>query len=157
MRSLCRAACCPLGRRPVVGGVLRLETSADVTLTLASTSPGAEQYVLRVLEPVLGATRVAATLPWRSAPTQINVWRGAHVWHVANTTKGAGTRMQQAGAATAPGPEAVVEFEALPGLDYLIERQCVRSMDAGYNDGRGGWLCKLDQPYDHHDDRVDEL
>jgi hypothetical protein len=112
---------------------IRLATSTNVTLTLSS--PADQQYVLRVLEPVLGATLVTAILPWSSPPTQVNVWRGAHVWHVANTSLSSGEA------------EPVIEFEALPGEDYLIERQCIRSMKAGYNDGKGGWLCDPDHPY----------
>ena len=115
------------------GSNVRLDASANVTLTLRS--PAREQYVVRVLEPILGATTITAKLPWSSPPTQVNVWRGAHVWHVANTSLGRGT------------PEPTVVFEALPGEDYLIERQCIRSPKAGYNDGKGGWLCNPDEPY----------
>ena len=81
---------------------------------------------------------LSLTLPWGvPLPVQVNVWRGAHVWHVANSTKSA------AGAERQP----VVEFEVLPGLDYLIERECIRSSKAGYNDGKGGWLCSPGHPY----------
>jgi hypothetical protein len=61
---------------------------------------------------------IAAVLPWSSPPTQVNVWRGAHVWHVANTSPSSGEL------------KPVIKFEALAGLDYqvLIERQCIRSM-----------------------------
>ena len=112
---------------------LSIATSANVTLTLKSL--GKEQYVIRVLEPVLGPTMITAVLPWKnSAPAQINVWRGAHVWHVSNTSLNSGVM------------EPVIEFEALPGLDYLIERQCIRSPKAGYNDGKGGWLCDPAHP-----------
>jgi hypothetical protein len=47
----------------------------------------------------------------------VNVWQGAHAWHVANGS-------------------ASVHFEALPGEQYLIERQCPWT-DAG----GGGWYC----------------
>jgi hypothetical protein len=55
---------------------------------------------------------IAAVLPWSSPPTQVNVWRGAHVWHVANTSPSSGEL------------KPVIKFEALAGLDYqvLIER-----------------------------------
>lgn len=112
---------------------LRIVASTNVTLTLRS--PGQERYIIRILEPVIGATKVTVALPWASPPKQVNVWRGAHVWHVANTSLDSGEA------------EPIVNFEALPGLDYLIERQCVRSMKAGYSDGKGGWLCDPSQPY----------
>ena len=111
---------------PKVG--LRVHASQNVTMTLRSPSIG--QYVVHVLSPVVSTTVLTVNLPWHApAPTQINVWRGSHVWHVTNTTLGSGMM----------SPEIV--FEALPGHDYLIERFCVRSMKAGYNDGKGGWLC----------------
>lgn len=111
---------------------LSISTSATVTLTLRS--PGQEQYVIRVLD-ALTPTIVTAVLPWRTPPAQVNVWRGAHVWHVANTSL------------SAKAAEPVIEFEALPGRDYLIERQCIRSSKAGYGDGKGGWLCDPAHPY----------
>ena len=121
---------------------LQILASQNVTLTLKS--PAKEQYVLRVHEgSALGPTMITAVLPWSSPPTQVcanaacsqpsltsratgviaprqvNVWRGAHVWHVANTSLGSGEL------------KPVIKFEALAGLDYLIERQCIRSMKAG--------------------------
>ena len=79
-------------------------------------------------------------------PTQINVWRGAHVWHVANTTirpeqhlpdkLSAGADPRGQGRAQ-EAIDFTVHFEALPGLDYLIERQCIRSMKAGYVTRKG--------------------
>ena len=68
---------------------------------------------------------IAAVLPWSSPPTQVNVWRGAHVWHVANTSLSSGEL------------KPVIKFEALAGLDYLIERQCIHSMKAGCGKRRG--------------------
>jgi hypothetical protein len=112
---------------------LRIATSSNVTLTVRATAQ--EQYVVRVHEPALEPVMVTAVLPWSSPPTQVNVWRGAHVWHVANTSLNSGDW------------EPVVEFEALPGLDYVVERQCIRSTKAGYNDGQGGWLCNPSHPF----------
>lgn len=123
---------------------LRTKYGSNVTLTMRSLQrdTGLEQYTLRVqeLEPARRGQPVmlSLTLPWGvPLPVQVNVWRGAHVWHVANSTKSA------AGAERQP----VVEFEVLPGLDYLIERECIRSSKAGYNDGKGGWLCSPGHPY----------
>ena len=92
-----------------------------------------------------GPAVLEAALPWSSTPRQVNVWRGARVWHVANSSAGS----------------SAVRFEALPGLDYMIERLCFWSASAGYGPtqaspspadprtgGRprvgatvGGWLC----------------
>ena len=111
---------------PKVG--IRVHATQNVTMTIRSSSVG--QYVVRVQSPVVSTAMLTLTLPWKApAPMQINVWRGSHVWHVTNTTLGSGVL----------SPEIV--FEALPGHNYLIERFCVRSMKAGYNDGKGGWLC----------------
>ena len=113
---------------------IRIITSANVTLTIKS--PSKEQYILRIHSSSVGSkpTMVTIMLPWDTPPPkQVNVWRGSHVWHVANTTLNAGNL------------EPIIHFEALLGLDYLIERQCIRSMKAGYGDG--GWLCNPGQPY----------
>jgi len=118
---------------------------SNLTLTLRSlqSDTGLEQYTLRAVEmeparrgqPVI----VSLSLPWSTPlPVQVNVWRGAHVWHVANSSKVVNRRAQQ---------PPIVEFEVLRDRDYLIERQCVRSMKAGYGDGKGGWLCNPDRPY----------
>ena len=116
----------------VPGSSLRLVT--DATVTLSVKTKATEQYILRVHDAIT-PTMVTATLPWSTPPTQVNVWRGAHVWHVANTTLNSGVA------------EPAVVFEALPGEDYIIERQCVRSMKAGYGDGKGGWLCNPAHPF----------
>jgi hypothetical protein len=110
---------------------LQIATSQNVTLSLKS--PSKEQFIFRIHPPTSLPTIVTISLPWDTPPKQINVWRGAHVWHVANTTLDTG--------------KSVIEFEALPGKDYLIERFCIRSMKAGYNDGKGGWLCAPNHPY----------
>ena len=113
---------------------LYIHASENVTLTLRSPTVG--QFILRVITPVVTPTTLTITLPWRSLPKQVNVWRGAHVWHVTNSTlnpKGEN--------------DTTVTFEALSGLDYLIERFCVRSDKAGYGDGKGGWLCDPSHPY----------
>ena len=109
----------------------RISTSFKVSLSL--TSPSHEQYILRVNGPASDPVVVNLTVPWTSPPQQVNVWRGAHVWHVMNNTLNSGSI------------EPALVFEVLPGLDYLIERQCVRSQKAGYHDGKGGWLCNIDE------------
>jgi hypothetical protein len=54
--------------------------------------------VLR-LHGAAGPVVLEAALPWSSTPRQVNVWRGARVWHVANSSAGS----------------SAVRFEALPG------------------------------------------
>jgi hypothetical protein len=123
-------------------GPLRLAASANVTLTLRATAP--DQYVLR-LHGGAGPVVLEAALPRSSTPRQVNVWRGARVWHVANSSAGS----------------SAVRFEALPGLDYMIEGLCFWNVSAGYGPtqasrrpprtgGRprvgatvGGWLCDV--------------
>jgi hypothetical protein len=105
----------------------RISASLKVSLTIKS--PSDEQYVLRVHGPSSEPVVINITVPWASPPKQVNVWRGAHVWHVTNNTLNSGSI------------EPALVFEVLPGLDYLIERQCYRSPKAGYHDGKGGWLC----------------
>ena len=113
---------------------LYIHSSQNVTLTLRSPAVG--QFIVRVHAPVVQPTTLTMSLPWESLPKQVNVWRGAHVWHVTNSSL---------------NPKRVadttVTFEAMPGLDYLIERFCIRSKKAGYGDGKGGWLCDPGDPY----------
>eukprot|EP00943_MAST-04B_sp_MAST-4B-sp1_P001449 g1449.t1 len=118
---------------------LQIRTSANVSLTIKSLSK--EQYSLRIHSSSSGSKPVfvSAILPWDTPPKQVNVWRGAHVWAVSNTTLNSGIL------------EPLVKFEALIGYDYLIERQCIRSKKAGYGDG--GWLCSPEK----HVNEVDEL
>ena len=124
---------------------VRLLMSHNVTLLIKETA--ADQYSVTMkdaTEPVM----IEVTLPWRRsipATKQVNVWRGARVWHVANSS--------------AYSTAGTVTFEALPGEHYIIDRQCVWSKMAGYgptqkspspatmNGGLrsggvvGGWLC----------------
>ena len=111
---------------------LRLSASRKVTLSVQTVK--VEQYLLRVDGQESPPLWLSVELPWRSPPRQVNVWRGAHVWHVGNTSLDSGAA------------EPVVEFEALPGHEYFIERQCIMSNKAGY--GEGGWLCDPGHPYD---------
>eukprot|EP01051_Picozoa_sp_SAG22_P001147 SAG22_NODE_42_length_25431_cov_5.091580_5_plen_945_part_00 len=101
---------------------LRIVTSAKVTLSLRALA--VDQYELRV-HGSAGPTIIEADLPFRTPPEQVTVWRGAHAWHVGDSSSGR------------------IRFEALPDLVYLIESRCLWSLDAGY--GQGGWLC-LDAP-----------
>ena len=124
---------------------LRTKYGSNVTLSLDSlqSDTGMEQFRMRVqeLEPARRGQPVflSVTLPWDAPlPVQVNVWRGAHVWHVANSSKSEVIQNRR---------QPVVEFELLPDLEYLIERQCIRSKKAGYDDGKGGWLCSPDHPY----------
>ena len=112
---------------------LMVSLSQNVTLSIVLQSP--EQYILTVHSPIVSPTIVTIQLPWKSPPKQVNVWRGSHVWHVTNTSLDVGEM------------NPTIRFEALPGLEYLIERLCVRSIKAGYNDGKGGWLCDPEHPY----------
>lgn len=109
---------------------LSLSISLSSPATMALRSPHKDQYIIKI-ERTTAPVTVTAVLPWSTSPTQINVWRGAHVWHVSNSSLGSDQR------------EPTVEFEALPGMDYLIENQCIWSMKAGY--GEGGWLCDTRQ------------
>ena len=100
---------------------VRLSTSAVTTLSLQAIA--ADQ--LRLTHDSTTPVTVELQLPWASPePRAINVWRGAHVWHVANGTAAGG-----------------VAFEILPGESYLIERQCQWSTAPGVGYGQGGWLC----------------
>ena len=114
---------------------LRIALSTLGTVTIDRL--GFNQYRLKQHSEV--ALVVELTLPWRDASTKrvaarglqrpprvANVWRGAHVWHSANSS---GTDEQ-----------AAVTFEALPGEEYLVETQC-RWVEEGAGYGEGGWLC----------------
>lgn len=125
-------------------GALRLVGNRNSTLLIKETAT--DQYSLTMndaTEPVM----IEATLPWRQnvAMKQVNVWRGARVWHVANSS--------------ASSVVGTVSFEALPGEHYIIDRQCVWNETAGYGPTQkspspatargatrpggvtGGWLC----------------
>ena len=129
-------------------GTVRLVASRNISLLVKETATDQYSLIVRdASEPVV----IEATLPWRLGPSmkQVNVWRGARVWHVANssTSSTAGT----------------VAFEALPGEHYMIDRQCVWNETAGYGPTQkspspatisggtraggiiGGWLCNTDQ------------
>jgi hypothetical protein len=110
---------------------LNIKTSQNVTMTITATKP--EQYILNVQSPIVSPTTVTINLPWIKPPKQVNVWRGSHVWHITNTSLNSGNI------------NPTITFNALPNLNYLIERFCIRSMKAGY--GSGGWLC---DPPDNH-------
>jgi hypothetical protein len=126
-------------------GALRLVGSRNMTVLIKET--GTDQYSFTIndaTEPVA----IQATLPWREDITstkQVNVWRGARVWHVANSS--------------ASSTDGAVAFEALPKEHYIIDRQCVWNETAGYGPTQkspspaivggaarnggviGGWLC----------------
>ena len=96
--------------------------ASGVPISLALRSLARDQYEITIHSSV--PAMLSLRLPWGGnwPPREINVWRGSHVWHVANGTAANG-----------------VVFEALPGEVYLVERQCQWSARAGY--GNGGWLC----------------
>lgn len=104
---------------------VRINASSSTSLDISQVSP--DQY--RLVHRGTAATVVKIVLPWQSPlPRAVNVWRGAHVWHITNAT----------------GSSALtngLRFEVLPGESYLLERQCQWSNTAGY--GSGGWLCDL--------------
>lgn len=126
---------------------LRLIASRNTTLSIKETATDQYSLTTDATEPVI----IEATLPWRHTipvTKQVNVWRGARVWHVTNSS-----------ASSASG---AVAFEALPGEYYIIDRQCVWNETAGYGPTQkspspatrtggirnggviGGWLCDTD-------------
>jgi hypothetical protein len=66
---------------------IKISSSATVTVTVQTQVK--EQYRLRVTD-ALNPVTLTVVLPWSVPPVQINVWRGAHVWHVTNTTLNSG-------------------------------------------------------------------
>ena len=106
----------------------KLHLALSTTGTVSIQRLGHNQYRFKQLG--AAAVMVELVLQWHRALNHpapvVNVWRGAHVWHITNST--------------IHDEDAGVRFEALPEEEYLIETRC-RWVAQGAGYGQGGWLC----------------